>query len=262
MEKDQSQSIKRPSLLYSLTEAPRAMIELSSYFPYKYLKKIELEGDGHPVLVLPGFMASDFSTILLRKLLKELGYSPYGWRLGRNYAKEDYIQTLENRVSDLSQSYGKSVSLIGWSLGGVYARQIAKSRPDSIRQIITLASPFKGITKPNNAKWMYDILTRGKGTAAVDKDLIADIPNAAPVPTTAIYSKEDGVVPWSVCMEEESHIYQNVQVRGSHLGLAVNPAVIQIITDRLKYDRSNWERFESSDFIDEYLFYPSLNGKK
>ena len=151
------------------------------------------------------------------------------------------------------------MSIIGWSLGGVFAREIAKRKPKLIRQIITLGSPFNGITMPNNAMWLYELLTDGRGTEDVDPDLLKELPKPAPVPTTAIYSKEDGVVPWETCLEDvEDELHQNIQVRGSHLGLGVNPAVLEIIKDRLMLSEKNWTHFVPSNKIEDKLFYPSL----
>ena len=241
----QKPELERPSFLLGLTEGGRAAFELFTYLPYNVIRKVEKTGDGHPVLVLPGFMATDLSTVPLRNHIHELGYKVYGWKQGRNYAKLDYIDLLHDRLDQIYHKYHRQVSIIGWSLGGIYARQIAKESPELVKQIITLGSPFKGVTKANNAKWLYDILTNGKGEAQLDPMIMEDIPRPAPVPTTAIYSKEDGVVPWKACMEIPSEIHQNVQVHGSHLGLGVNVTVMEIIADRLQQDLSDWTPFQS-----------------
>ena len=107
---------------------------------------------------------------------------------------------------------------------------------------------------------MYDIITKGEGTARIDPELIADLPMPAPVPTTAIYSKEDGIVPWQVCLEEyETAIHQNIQVRGSHLGMGVNPSILYIIADRLQYHEENWRHFSPNRQFRDALIYPSLS---
>lgn len=250
--------IQRPSIFWAATEGFRAAVELGTYVPFQFLSRLQEDGDGHPVLILPGFMASDFSTLPLRNFIHKLGYKVYGWGEGRNYACEEYVDSLLDRVDAIYRKHGVKVSLIGWSLGGIYARQLGKARPHKVRQIITLGSPFRDVTKANNAKWMYDLLTRGKGESKLQKALIEDIPNPAPVPTTAIYSKEDGVVPWRLCMEqEENMIHQNIQVRGSHFGLGVNPSVLKIIANRLPFSQENWQRFEAVGILEDILLYPS-----
>ncbi|MEE9373275.1 MAG: alpha/beta fold hydrolase [Saprospiraceae bacterium] len=258
MTKEQSYT-KKPSFFWLMTEVGRAIFEYSTFIPYNLVKKNEELGDGHSVLVLPGFMATDLSTKPLRKFLNKIGYNAHGWEIGRNYANEDYLEILLEKVEELFEKSGDKISIIGWSLGGVFARQLAKKRPHMVRQIITLGSPFRGINLPNNASWMYKFITNGKSAKDIDPLLLEDLPNPAPVPTTAIYSKEDGVVPWQTCMEkQESNIHQNVQVRGSHFGLGVNPSVLEIIADRLKYSEVNWTRFRPETRMQEMMFYPSL----
>jgi pimeloyl-ACP methyl ester carboxylesterase len=171
----------------------------------------------------------------------------------------EFLEVLIEKVENIHQEYGENVSLVGWSLGGVFARQIAKERPNLIRQIITLGSPFRGVQEPNNAAWIYDQLVKRKKIKETAPDLIDEFPKPAPVPTTAIYTKEDGVVPWQLCMEkEETYFHQNVQVRGSHLGLGVNASVLRIIANRLQYNEANWVEFNTNNSVENLILYPSL----
>jgi len=252
-------NVKRPSFFWLLTEAGRALAETGISYPYRKFFANEECGDGHPILVLPGFLASDMSTSYLRKYLDNIGYVSYGWNLGRNSGREDYLYELEAVLSEIYETHGEKVSIIGWSLGGVYARQLSKMQTNKVRQVITLASPFRGISKANNVAWIYNLITGGKRVADVDSELLLDIPKPTPVPTTSIYSKQDGVVPWAYCMEEkEDAIHQNIEVRGSHLGMANNPSVLKIITNRLQYSRENWEYFYPENVMEDLLLYPSF----
>ena len=255
---EDSKPLGRPSLFWLVTEIGRAATEYGLSLPYRKLFAPKLEGDQHPVLVLPGFMASDFSTGPLRKFIENLGYEVYSWELGRNTAKPEFIDILIEKLEEIYNYHEEKISLVGWSLGGVYARQIAKARPDLIRQIITLGSPFKGIDQPNNVAWVYNLISNGKRVKDADPILFKDLPVPAPVPTTAIYTKEDGIVPWQLCMEEEDELHQNIQVRGSHCGLGVNPVVLEIIAQKLLETRETWEYYEANNKIKELLFYPSL----
>lgn len=252
------QKIARPSLFWLFTEGHRAITELGLSIPYRTFFMHKGMGDGHPVLVLPGFMSSDFSTGLLRKFINKSGYTAYGWDLGTNRAEVKYLKLLLEKVDAIYQKHGEPISLVGWSLGGVYARQLAKNRPEIIRQVITLGSPFQGIQHANNVAWVYNLFSDRERVKEQNLDLFLDIPKPAPVPTTAIYSKEDGIVPWKLCMEEEDEIHQNVQVRGSHFGLGVNATVLEIIADRLSYEKHNWVYFEAKNVFKELFFYPSL----
>lgn len=254
-----AKKIKKPSMFWLVTEIGRAATELGISIPYRKFFHNNYQGDGHPVLVLPGFMASDMSTKPLRKFIKKMGYAAYGWELGRNYAEVRTLNILLDKLEEIYEEHGEAVTLIGWSLGGVYARQIAKGKPDMVRQIITLGSPFRGIGEPNNATWIYNMISSGKRVVDLDSELLTDLPKPAPVPTTAIYTKEDGVVPWEVCMEEEeTWMHQNIQVRGSHLGLGVNPSVLNIVADRLLYNQNNWEHFAPESFVEDLFLYPSI----
>lgn len=252
-------STKRPSFFWLATEIGRAVTDLAVSTPYRKFFHKNYQGDGHPVLVLPGFMASDFSTKPLRKFIGKMGYAAYGWDLGRNTAKVQNLYVMMDKLEEIYHEHGQEVTIIGWSLGGVYARQIAKEKPDMVRQVITLGSPFRGITQPNNATWLYNLVSNGKRVVDLDPELLADLPKPAPVPTTAIYTKEDGVVSWETCIEEEEDaIHQNIQVRGSHLGLGVNATVLHIIADRLLYYKENWDHFEPNTTVEDLLFYPSI----
>lgn len=250
--------VKKPSKFWLATEAMRALAEYGSFIPYKYLSSTPEEGDGHPILVLPGFMSTDTSTSPLRKYLKSIGYSPYGWGLGRNFGEESDIDRLLDLTDNLYHEHRKKITIIGWSLGGIFARQIAKARPHLVRQVITLGSPFSGLTESNHAAWIHKFITSGKGEEIIDPELLNDIPKPAPVPTTAIYSKQDGIVPWEYCLEEEeTATHQNIQVYGSHLGLGVNPSVIKIIVDRLQYNENNWQKFTPQSGIEDLILYPA-----
>jgi hypothetical protein len=251
--------LKRPSLLWLMSEPGRAILELGITLPFTNLFTQKKTGDGHPVMVLPGFMSNGASTTLLRKFIGNLGYDVYDWGLGRNVGKLDFMVLLLERIDEIYQKTGQQISLVGWSLGGIYARQVAKERPDIIRQVITLGTPFGGLAEPNNAEWIYRLINGGKKVKEVNSSFLADLPQPTPVPTTSIYSKEDGIVPWELCIEKvEDKIHQNIQVRGSHIGMGINTSVLSIISDRLKMTKENWGKFKSKGFLNRKILYPSL----
>lgn len=251
--------MSKPSIFWLTTEIGRAFTEYGLSFPFRKFSSKSITGDGHPVLVLPGFMASDSSTKVLRKFIQDNGYQAIAWELGRNRGEVEVLDLLFLKLEEIYEEYGRKISIVGWSLGGVLARQLAKGKPHLVRQVITLGSPFRDITAPNNASWVYNLISGGKRVVDLDPDLLKDLPEPAPVPTTAVYSKEDGVVSWEVCIEEkETAIHQNIQVRGSHIGLGVNASVLKIIEDRLQYEAENWTAFKPQNFVDDFLLYPSL----
>lgn len=245
-------------MLLLLSEPSRALLELGLSVSIRGISKKPKSGNGHPVMVLPGFMSSARSTSFLRKHLANIGYDVYDWGLGRNYGKLEFLDLLLEKLDEIHTKTGEKVSLIGWSLGGIFARQAGKARPEIINQIITLGSPFSGISEPNNIHWLYSLITGGKEVRDIDQEFLEDIPKPAAVPTTAIYSKEDGVVPWEMCLEkDEDAIHQNIQVRGSHIGLGVNMSVISIIENRLKQSPENWKKFKRGGLLNKTIFFPN-----
>lgn len=251
------EEVERPAKVLFWAEISRASLGLGTYFMSFPMLQLMPQGDGHPVLVIPGFMSTDRATAPLRFYLKSRNYVPYRWELGRNLADFHKIEeTIYERLLELNSKHGRKVSIVGWSLGGVYAREIARRHPDSVRQVITLGSPFGGITGDNNIEWIFEMVTGRKVTEVdhIPQDVLESIPKPTPVPTTAIYSKTDGVVAWQHCMEkEEGPITENVEVFGSHIGLGHNPGVLACIAERLSQPEEKWTRFDRTTF--GKLFY-------
>lgn len=190
-------------------------------------------GDGHPVLVVPGFGADDSSTRLLRRALEKLGYAAYGWRQGRNLGMRPTIkQALSQQLEQLYAKHNAKVSLIGWSLGGVFVREMARSQPARVRRVITLGSPINVHPGANNLMGLFKLINRGK-PVNLDLEGFARRITPPPVPCVAIYSRSDGIVGWRCCMEDRAQNVENVEVKGSHLGLGYNRQVIRVIAQRL-----------------------------
>jgi pimeloyl-ACP methyl ester carboxylesterase len=224
--------IKRPSLFLYLTEGIRTFFQLVGCLIFMAFYRYNQKGDGHPVLVVPGFLGSDVSTALIRRFLNKLGYKAFPWDLGRNLGDLDDLPQLAQRIKDIYAQEQRKITLIGWSLGGVYVREMAKGNPDVVRQVITLGSPFGDLNAPNHARWIFDLVTKGE---SFDPEFLAKIPQPAPVRTAALYSKQDGIVPWEACMEKEPDtLRQNIQVRSSHFGFVANKRVFRILVERLK----------------------------
>jgi pimeloyl-ACP methyl ester carboxylesterase len=188
-------------------------------------------GDGHSVLVLPGFGGSDVSTRPLRRALIRLGYDAHGWGQGRNTGMRASLRAdLDRRIESLHRERGK-VTLIGWSLGGIYARELARAAPGRVRRVITLGSPFNHHPRANNADRLYRWVNGG--SEEIDWQGFERRRVPPPVPCTAIYSKSDGIVHWRCCLEDAAPNTENVEVRGSHMGLGANVHVLRVIAERL-----------------------------
>lgn len=229
------QNTKKPSWFLNLTEIFRAIIDLLRGLIFRVSYKTKMSDDRHPVLVVPGFLGSDFSTSFLRKFITEMGHPAFGWGLGRNLGDLEDLVRLTQNLEKIYAKYNQKVTLIGWSLGGVYARELAKQNPQLVHQVITLGSPFKGLNAPNHARWVFDLM--GKEDQLSPEEM-AKIPEPAPVLTTAVYTKQDGIVPWQMCMEdEEDSLHRNIEVWGSHCGLIFNPKVLEIVVAQLQPSR-------------------------
>lgn len=212
------------------------------------LHHISPKGDGHPVLILPGLGGADGSTQFLRNFIEDLGYEAFPWGQGRNLGPRRGMHEMSTRLTDLVKSIsrdtgGKQVSLIGWSLGGVYGREIAKICPDVVRQVITLGTPFKMLSGKTNADRFYEFLSKDKSHK--NPDILAQISEPPPVPFSSLYSKTDGVVHWRCSIEDLGTQTESVEIPGaSHLGLGHNPIAMYVIADRLKHSKENWEPFK------------------
>jgi hypothetical protein len=218
------------------------VLEAASLLPALPLLAWTPRGDGHPVLVLPGFLAGDRSTRILRWFLQDRGYRPYGWELGRNTGPTPEILTgLTRHFAEVRNQHQGKVSLIGWSMGGIYAREFARRFPADVRQVITLGSPFRDPSATNVSLFIQWYLG-GRlpyDTAGIRERLRTPLS----VPTTSIYSRSDGVVSWRSCVEEEGPLRENVEVLGSHLGMGYNPAVLQVIANRLAQPEGAWRPY-------------------
>lgn len=235
-----------PSFWDSATELPRVLLEMSSLSLTWPVLASARRGDGHAVMVLPGFTAGDQSTLLLRRILSRLNYTALPWELGQNTGSVELQDRLRVRFQEVLAEFPGKVSLVGQSLGGVFARILAHEAPARIRQVITLGSPFAS-SGPDNVNSMVSRLFQNLSGMTQDemRDQMTEFPAAAPpVPSTAIYSRSDGVVHWSTCLEYEGKQAENVEVVGSHSGMAFNPAVLNVIGDRLSQPEGQWQPFE------------------
>jgi pimeloyl-ACP methyl ester carboxylesterase len=237
----ESTSIRRPPRGLLFLEG-RALLELAALLPAYPVMRRAPRGDGHPVLVLPGFLASDFSTGAMRGFLRNRGYGVHGWQLGRNLGPDpELIRRLVERFRELRDRYDRKVSLIGWSLGGVYARELARNFPSDVRQVITLASPFRDLS----ATSVPPLLRSFGGRHRPPNDSVRErLGESIPVPATAIYSKTDGIAAWQSCMETPGPLSENIEVESSHLGIGHHPVVLLTIADRLAQPEGGWKPFQ------------------
>jgi pimeloyl-ACP methyl ester carboxylesterase len=230
-------------MLYTALES-RAGLEFLTWRASRRLLTSLPKGDGHPVWVLPGFTAADGSTFEMRVLLRRLGYRTYGWKLGTNLGPTpDVLGGLDERLVYIARQEQQPITVIGWSLGGIYARDLARRHPELIRQVITLGSPFRMLPgEPSAAQQVWQSVAPLHDPDAMDR-MAGVNEEPLPVPSTSIYTRSDGIVHWRTCLETKGPTSENVEVFGSHCGLGFNPSVAVVVADRLSQDRNHWQRF-------------------
>lgn len=257
-EKDLIDHSHRPSKLLFMLES-RAIYDAAAMIPMLGLKKFLPQGDNHPVLVFPGFMASSRSTMPLRNYLADLGYRSHRWKLGNNMGYSHKLHAaMRDRVRELVERYGEKISLVGWSLGGVYVRELAREMPDIVRQVVTLGSPFRGHPSSSNIHSIFDMFSEVH-YEDLPNSFLQHMAKAPPVPTTALYTRGDGVVAWQSTVElSERYDVENIHVGGAHLGLGFNPRVLFALADRLAQPEGQWRRFEAPAWMRPFYhnWYP------
>ena len=240
-----------PSVLSSLLEA-RIFMEMALLPASLPLLMAAPQGDGHPVVLVPGFMAGESTLLALKLLLQNKGYDVHTWGLGRNVGfRGKHANALPQKIRYLHHTTGRKVSLVGWSLGGVFSFYGAETTQDCVRSIITLGSPVSvdmmGNQSPPALKAMYRLVSHRLGASA---HLMQPRAKAMrehrrlPIPTSCLYSLSDGVVPpQEATIDGDPALHENIQVPGSHVGLGFNGIVMAIVADRLAQPEGDWKPF-------------------
>ncbi|MGZ3339403.1 MAG: esterase/lipase family protein [Reyranella sp.] len=241
------EGVRPPGFHLRLLEARAPYEALSSLALWPLLQKGP-RGDGHPVLVLPGLVAHDSSTRMLRNFLIQRGFAAHGWGQGINFGPHPHVvEACVERIRFLHrQSGGRKVSLVGQSLGGVYARVLAFLAEDSVRCVITLGSPITGSASASNAQRLYQAVS---GRHAHHPAYSALLKRAPHVPTTSIFSRSDGVVAWQASVMDEHALAENIEVQTSHTGMALHPAVLHAVADRLAQPEGQWKTFQRDGLL-------------
>lgn len=226
-----SQSVSAPSIGALLREV-RVLADFKRGWRYGPALPVTHDGGLKPVMVLPGFLASDGSTVMLRRTLRAANYMTYSWGQGRNFGvRGDIIERLDRRMDRIARECGEPVALIGWSLGGLIAREYAKHRPERVSRVITLGSPFSGDLRANHAWRLYELINRHP----VDRTpLSVNLTEKPPVPTFALWSENDGIVAPTTTRGLPGEVDGHVQVTCGHLGFTTSPESIDAILDALE----------------------------
>lgn len=249
--------IRRPQLGWTMLETPRFLSETALLaLAWPMLAKAP-QGDGHPVMVLPGFATNDTMTVLLRSFLARLGYQVFPWDLGWNldqHSAGENGEHLAARIDAIAAETGRKVSLVGWSLGGVIAREAARRDHGGLRQVVTLGSPFTGNPRATSLTTLYELLTGNKASSEKSAARYARGHHPLPVPSTAIFSRTDGITAWENCVSETDDRTENIEVHCSHFGFVANPGVFWAVADRLAQPEGQWRKFDPKGCF--AAFYP------
>jgi pimeloyl-ACP methyl ester carboxylesterase len=239
--------LAKPSLVLTAGEAVRFPAEYAASWLVDRLPASDL-GGGRPVLVIPGFGATDVATRRLRHHLRQRGWHVHAWRVGANHGLTDTVlDGVLQRFDEVYERHDEPVSVVGWSFGGLLARWVAHQRPAQVRQVVTMGSPWRPEGERTRTTRMFERSRRIHGISERAEKVIDELRGPVPVFATAIWSKTDGIVPWRGCAldeDEPGQLAENIHVPSSHLGLVSNPFALAALTDRLAQDPSDLRPFE------------------
>ena len=241
---DSSKPFAAPSWTLMGAEPFRAALE---YAGSHLMNRSTLpRGDGHAVVLFPGLASNKRAIGPLRSFCGKLGYTAHDWGRGFNTGPQGnpdlWLDELARHVSTLTSTNLEPISLVGWSLGGIYAREVAKRLGKRVRQVVTIGTPFAGLAHHTNAGFVYRVLNGSE--PAIDLAMGEKLRTAPGVPTTSIYSRSDGVVAWQACIQAgDRSTTENVEVFGSHCGLGWNAEVFSVLADRLSQAPGAWKRY-------------------
>lgn len=251
-------TVKAPSLGLFAGEG-RGLLDVAALIAAAPFLATAPRGKPHPVIVLPGLGADDRSTVAIRSFLESLGYNVHGWGRGLNVrAASVDLPAVVTQTLALQKGSGEKVSLVGWSRGGILAREVARQVPDAVRLVVTLGSPFAA-PGASNVRVIWKLLT-GQNFEPPSPERVRQLAAPIPVPSTAIFTRAEGVVAWRACLEKPGDLRENVEVATTHLGFGFHPPTLWVIADRLAQAPGSWKPFRPSRALALWFPRPSDMG--
>ncbi len=245
--------MRAPHFLLTALEVRFVGEFVASLAIHPWSRKADTPVTDHPVLVLPGLAAGNSSTILLRRYLTRQRVNVFGWERGINQGHLENLDYIADQVDRLKREFQKPVSLVGWSMGGLYAREVARMNAGAVNMVITLGTPFTGNPRANHAVKLVEYWT---GQPVQDDEGWRKLGKPLPVPTTSIFSKSDGIVHWETSLNAPTALSENICVRTSHLGIGHHPVVMPLVAERLSQKPEAWRAFKPSTPLERLLYSP------
>lgn len=243
-------SIHRPKLRLLGTEPLRAAVEYAAYQIKRRGQSGSFPvGDKHPVIIFPGLASSGAAVAPLRQFCESLGYTALDWGRGYNTGPRgnlsQWMANLADHTATLLKQHAAPATLIGWSLGGFYAREVGKLLAPQVRQVITLGTPFNAVADHTHVGWLFRLLSNtAAGMNLADPTLNRQLRTPPPVPTTSIYSRSDGIVAWETCRHAApADKVEDIEIPGSHIGMGWNTTAFKVVADRLAQKPGAWKPF-------------------
>ncbi len=250
-----------PPALYKLAAECRIAVEAPLFLSVPWRRLPVPKGDGHPVVLLPGFMTPDASMRPLARELSKLGYRAETWGEGFNLgSKPQLMERLITKLETLRAKTGMQVSLVGWSLGGIMSRKLAVKRPNLIRRVIMLGSPIHGTATSTRVGALMAMVEKTRKTTVIQRRGTPTRPAPCKVPVVSLFNQFDAIANWKNCFETESPNAENIHVTASHFGFGMNPAVMQVLTDRLAQPRSGFHPYHAPGFAHSFIQPMAITG--
>lgn len=184
-------------------------------------------GDNRAMMLAPGFSANDISLLPLKRFLKSRGHNTFGWGLGTNRGDvQGMIEPVKKRVRQLAESSGRPVNLVGWSLGGVFVREVARDLPEIVERVATFGTPLFGPRATAASSAFGDVAIEEIERMIDERSLIP-----ITVPVLAVHTRRDGVVDWRSCIDDHTPGVRNVELTSSHIGLGLDPELWKLLAD-------------------------------
>ena len=221
--------------MLALAEAGRSVVDYATLHLDRDLFQSYNMGSTDPVLIIPGYHCKDEYTTMFQEFLTRLGYTVYGWEQGINFAQMYQFTILRRHLLRIYKKHQKPVRLIGYSLGGLYARKLASEHPEAVHSVVTVGAPIYQDVEGSSMRFIK-LFAKLAGADSRIQEFLDCIDEHPKVLTTVIYSKTDGIVHWRDALDKVSGPnLKHICITGSHVGMMFNPMVWRTIRQTYQF---------------------------